>query len=76
MVSASNVALFVDLIAAGRDGDLKRAWGLQAQVNNYLVEIGTAAAQTEGDFISAVKKRLASQGFGTGVLTAPWRARP
>jgi len=76
VVSASNVALFVDLIAAGRDGDLKRAWGLQAQVNNYLVEIGTAAAQTEGDFISAVKKRLASQGFGTGVLTAPWRARP
>jgi dihydrodipicolinate synthase/N-acetylneuraminate lyase len=75
VVSASNVALFVDLIAAGRDGDLKKAWGLQAQVNNYLVEIGTAAAETEGDFISAVKLRLQSQGFGNAVLTAPWRPR-
>jgi len=75
VVSASNVELFMSLIRASASGDLAEAWRLQAAVNDYLVEIGTAAADTEGDFIGAVKKRLESQGYGKAVLTAPWRAR-
>ena len=75
VVSASATALFADIVAAGTAGDLARSIELQGEVNAYLVEIGTSVAQTEGDFVGAVKKRLASQGYGSAVLTAPWRPR-
>lgn len=74
VVSASNPAQFVDLIATARSGDFATAWKKQAAVNEYLVEIGTAAAANEGEFIGAVKRRLAANGFGNGKLTAPWRS--
>lgn len=75
VVSASNPALFVELIDTAVSGDLESAWKLQAKVNGYLEEIGTASASTEGDFIGAVKRRLAQDGYGSGVLTAPWAQR-
>ncbi|MGV9799496.1 dihydrodipicolinate synthase family protein [Mycobacterium sp. NPDC003449] len=74
VVSASNPALFVDLINTAKAGDLPAAWKKQAVVNDYLVEIGTAAATNEGEFIGAVKRRLVADGFGNGKLTAPWRS--
>lgn len=75
VVSASNPALFVELIETATAGDLQTAWKLQAGVNTYLEEVGTAVAETEGDFIGAVKRKLAADGYGNGALTAPWAAR-
>lgn len=72
VVSASNPALFVDLVNAAAAGDLEGAWRKQAEVNEYLREIGTAAAGNEGEFIGAVKRRLSKDGYGTPLLTAPW----
>ncbi|WP_125613631.1 dihydrodipicolinate synthase family protein [Specibacter cremeus] len=72
VVSASNPALFVDLIQTAKSGDLDSAWKKQREVNAYLAEIGTATAVNEGEFIGAVKRRLARDGFGSGLLTAPW----
>lgn len=74
VVSSSNPALFVDLINTVKAGDLPAAWKKQAAVNDYLVEIGTADAANEGEFVGAVKRRLAADGFGNGKLTAPWRS--
>lgn len=72
VVSASAPDLFVKLINEASSGNNAGAWELQREVNRYLDGIGTASAANEGEFIGAVKNKLAADGFGDGRLTAPW----
>lgn len=74
VISAGNPEIFLRLYEAASSGDVAAANACQRKVDDFVRELGLDRPATNGQFIGAVKKVLAKDGYGTGQVTAPFRA--
>jgi dihydrodipicolinate synthase/N-acetylneuraminate lyase len=74
VISTVNPRLFMDLIAAARAGDVDRTVKHQRDIADLVAGLGLIGPATNGQFIGAVKRRLASQGLCGTAMTRPFRS--
>jgi 4-hydroxy-tetrahydrodipicolinate synthase len=74
VISAARPEIFLKLYEAASAGDVVGARNWQRTVAAFVRELGLDRPSTNGGFIGAVKQALAADGYGSGQLTAPFRA--
>jgi dihydrodipicolinate synthase/N-acetylneuraminate lyase len=74
VIATVNPQLFLDLIRAARAGDVDAAVKHQRDITDLVAGLGLTGQTTNGQFIGAVKRRLASQGLCGTAMTHPFRS--